>query len=289
MRTPKLTLIIGLALALISCQKEISGETPEQPGGGTGGGNSNGNRLVKAQQVTPASGDTNIVSLKWDASGRLLEYNTDGVVNTIPTQITIKINRASDGKINTILTKSNMTFNFIDSVVSTVHYVPGTNKLAYSFSTQYSSFLGEINDSSVYTYNSAGKIISKESFQDFFGGMEPQAKQTYEYDANGNMTKITDLSHDGVSYSIDGTTINTFDGHKAAVTLGEECFVTIGGENVSVNNMIKKVTNAVASGTTYTVVLSGFQFNSFDRPTKSTLTVNPIPPGYINNLTYFYQ
>ena len=283
-------LILGLAVAIVSCQKEITDGTPEQPGGGGTGGNQNGNRLVKAQQITPSTGDTNIITLKWDAAGRLLEYNTNGVVNSSATQILIKIDRAADGKVTKIFSKSNLPMSFVDSVVSKVYYVPGTSKLAYSISTQYSSFLGEINDSSIYTYNGTGKIIAKESFQDFFGSMEPTSKQTYEYDGNGNITKIIDLSHDGVSYTQDATTVNTYDGHKAAAPLGEEeCFVSLGAANVSVNNLVNQVTNAVSSGSTYTTVVSGITYNSFDRPMKATLTVNPIPPGYVNNLTYFYQ
>lgn len=288
MKAPKLILALGLAMAILSCQKEITDGTPEQPGGGTGG-NQNGNRLVKAVQITPATNDTNIITLKWDGSNRLLEYNTNGVVNGIAILITIKINRAADGKINTIFTSSDMPLSFIDSTVTKVYYVPGTSKLKYSFTTQYSAFLGELNDSTIYTYNAADKVISKESFQDFFGSMEPSAKQLYEYDANGNIVKITDQGHDGVSYNTEGTTINTFDNHKSSVSLGEECFVVLGAANVSVNNLVKMVTNSVSSGSTYTTVMSGLEFNSFDRPMKATLTVNPIPPGYVNNLTYFYQ
>jgi hypothetical protein len=285
MRTPRLMLILGLALAIVSCQKEITDGTPEQPGGGTGG-SSNGNRLVKLQQISTGGSDTNIITLKWDAAGRLWEYQSDGVVNTVATDILVKISRAADGKVNSIISKS--TLSMFDSSISKVYYVPGSGKLSYSTTTQYSTIFGDILDSSIYTYNGAGKLVTKESFMDFFGTMIPSTKQQYEFDGNGNVSKITDLSHDGTSYNEEATTINTYNGHKAAVTYGEEeSFVHFGAMMTSVNYLDKQVTNAVSSGTTYTSIFSGSTYNSFDRPIKSTITTNP--NGLVGNVTYFYQ
>lgn len=289
MKAPKLTLALGLALALLSCQKEITDGTPEQPGGGTGG-NQNGDRLVKLVQISPSFGDTNIITCKWDASGRLVEYKSAGVVNTIATNVDTKINRLPDGKIKTIYSKSSLTFNFIDSVISTVYYLPGTNKLAYSINMQYSSFLGEIKDSCIFTYNATGRIIAKETFQDIFGTMDPTARQTYEYDGNGNVTKITDFSYNGGSYDQDAVTINTFDGHKAPFPLGEESYISFNAINSSVNNLVKQVTNAVASGATYTTIVSDLAFNSFDRPTKFTMSATGTNgQSAINTVTLYYQ
>jgi hypothetical protein len=155
MRTSKLTLILGLALVIISCQKEITDGTPEQPGGG-GGGNTNGNLLVKGIQITPATNDTNIVTAEWDASNRLKVYKTNGVVNGFPTQFTSTISRAADGRITKIFSKTDLVASFIDSVIYKPTYVGNTTQLEFVYSTQYSSLLGEINDSSVYTYNAAG-------------------------------------------------------------------------------------------------------------------------------------
>jgi hypothetical protein len=289
MNASKLMLMLGLALAMVSCQKEITDGTPEQPGGGGTGGNTDGNRIVKGVQITPSTGDTNIVTIKWDANGKLLEYNSNGEVNNIVTAISVKISRAADGKINTIVTSSSLPNNFIDSIVTKVFYVPGSSKLAYSVGTSYSMF-GEVADSALYTYNGAGKLITKENFLDFFGSMEPSTKQQYEYDGNGNVIKVLDFSHDGVTYVADGTTINTYDGHKGPNTFEEaECFVSLGPALISVNNPIKTVSNAVSSGTTHTLIVTDLLFNSFDRPYSATLTLNPIPPGYVNKVTYYYQ
>lgn len=286
MKTPKLILSLGLILALASCQKEISGDAPEQPGGG---GNTNGNLLVKGIQITPATSDTNVVTAEWDASSRLKVYKTNVVVNGFPTLFTSTITRAGDGRITKIFSKTDLIGTFVDSVIYNPTYVGNTTQLKYVYSVQYSSFLGEISDSSVYTYNAAGYVSSKESFQNFWGTMEPAAKETYEYDGNGNVTKISMFQHDGTSYSLASVQTITYSSHKSPVTLGEECVIILGVINSAKNNIAQIVINNVAAGQTNTVVASNMEYNSFDRPIKGTLTVNPIPPGYVNNVTYFYQ
>lgn len=281
-----LTALPVLSLLLFSCQKEIGFDSPTNPG--NGGGNTNGDLLVRALQITPSTNDTNTISFKWDVSKRLLEYTSFGRVNGAPVSINITILRESDGKIKNIVSKSSFSQG-VDSTVYTVHYQGNTSQLAYVLSTQYSP-LGDFKDSSVFTYSSSGQVSSKETFAELFGPMEPLSKQEYTYDGNGNVLQIANYISDfaGGYISTSGSSY-TYDAHKTAIQLGEESFMVLGPENVSKNNMTKYVTNAVSSGSTYTSAFVQQQFNSFDRPIQATLTVSPQPPGYNMKLFFFYQ
>ncbi|HEU4472323.1 MAG TPA: hypothetical protein VFR58_14625 [Flavisolibacter sp.] len=201
------------------------------------------------------------------------------------------ITRDNSGKITKILSKSAMPIASSDSTVYWPTYVTGTSRLAYVKATRYGGFLGDINDSAIYVYNAVGQVIQREIFSDFLGTMAATTKNTFTYDANGNLLVNTQYSTDLLtgSYSQSAVTTNTWGTHKAGVTLGEEAMISLDPVNVSKNELVKQVTNAVQSGSTYTFTASEQLYNSFDRPTKSTLNVMPQPPGFTNKITYFYQ
>ena len=273
MRKSKLTIALGLILAIVSCKKED--ETPEP-------------RLVKVVQITPSPADTITNTLKWDANGKLLEYKTVGTANPSVSNTEIMINRAADGKINKIINKTTEPINVNDSVVYTFYYIPGTNRLAYVISIDYGLY-GNTKDSSIFTYNAAGKIASKEIFQNFLGSFKPSFKQGFEYDGMGNITRINYFLFDGNSYSQKGQDVNTYDNHKAAMPLGEECFMILEPINASVNNLVGQVSNYTLSGENRTMVISDLVFNSFDRPAKFTMTTTANVFINLQNMTYYYQ
>jgi hypothetical protein len=201
------------------------------------------------------------------------------------------ISRDNSGKITKIVSKSTFPSASADSAVYWPTYVTGTSKLAYVKAKQYGGFLGDINDSAVYVYNAAGQVTQREIFSDWLGSMEPTNKNTFTYDANGNLLVNTQYNADVLTgvYTQSAATTNTFGTHKAGLTLGEEAMISLDPVNLSKNEMVKQVTNAVQSGSTYTSTFSEQQYNAFDRPIKATLNVTPQPPGYTNKLTYFYQ
>ncbi|MES2882457.1 MAG: hypothetical protein V4676_09940 [Bacteroidota bacterium] len=282
-----LTALITI-FVLASCQKEISLEPNNNGGTGGTGGNTNGDLLVKALEITIATNDTNVLTFEYDAQKRLTNYNSTGVVNGLPTLLNTRITRASDGKILNIVAKSSFSGG-VDSTIYKVFYVAGTNKLSYVLSTQV-TFIGDLNDSTTYTYNAAGQVVSKETFSDLFGSWDVVEKRQFTYDANANVVKTESLTPNGSGgYDLNSTSTYTYDGRKTAIQMGDESFIAFGAENFSGSNVTKIVSNAVASGTTYTGIFSGQQFNSFNRPTIGTLTVTPQPPGYSVKLLYYYQ
>ncbi len=282
------------ALSIMSCQKELSYTLGDPAGSNNGNGNtgsSNGDLLVKALQISPATNDTNTITFQWDASKRLTQYTSQGKVQGIAVAILHVITRDNSGKITKILSKSAMPNASADSAVYWPAYVTGTSKLAYVKAKEYGGFLGDVNDSAVYVYNAAGQVIQREIFSDFLGTMAPTAKNTFTYDANSNLLVNTQYNADFLTgvYTQSAATTNTYGTHKAGITMGEEAMISLDPANVSKNEMVKQVTNAVQSGSTYTSTFSEQQYSSFDRPTKATINVTPQPPGYTMKLTYFYQ
>jgi YD repeat-containing protein len=282
-----LTALPAIALFLFSCQKEISFENIE-PGTNPSGG-ANGDLLVKAYEITVPTNDTNTITFLWDDSRRLLQYHSLGKVNSARTYINHRISRGSDGKINEIISRTEIDGALSDSAVYTVHYLPNSTKMAYAFGEHVGAYL-DYNDSTVYTYNSAGMISSKEAFSDLLGDWEPAAKEEYTYDANGNLIKIVSYISDfNGGWLQGGLTTYTYSSHKAAIALGEECYIVMNPSVMSKNNMVGMTTNAVSSGTNYSIVVSQQQFNSFDRPTQELMHISPQPPAYDIRIFYYYQ
>jgi hypothetical protein len=281
MQPLKLTIVLALALAIVSCKKENN--VNEHPDGELG------NRLIKTVQITPSTGDTTTFTYKWNVNGELIEYRTVDNKNPTAFNSDVLINRAEDGKISKIIKRPH-PINVNDSDVYLFEYTPGTNMLRYVINFHYTSF-GNSKDSLIFTYNSAGKITSREFLHDFLGTIKPRFKQTFEYDGKGNLIKSFDYSHGASMYSDKKTTTYSFDGHKAAMVLGVECFFIMDPINVSVNNLIGKVTDATLTGELYTTVVTDLAFNSFDRPTQLT-TTGTGSGGFLGHqyqLTFFYQ
>jgi RHS Repeat len=278
--------LIFSCLFLFSCQKEVNFSNTS--GGNGNGGSTSGDLLIKALEITVATHDTNVVTFQWDTNKRLLVYKSAGNVNGTATDIIYTISRLSDGKISKILAESSLTGGFVDSIVYIPAYLAASSRLSYVIDTEF-TIVGPIIDSSAYLYNAAGMVSSREIFTDFFGSVSASGKEAYVYDANGNVTTITDYSPDGAGgYDVSSTTTSTYDSHKNAVTLAEESYIVLGAANTSKNNPVTQVTNA-AGGTSYTGTFSQQQFNSFNRPTQSSLSVMPQPPGYNVKLLYYYQ
>lgn len=280
----KIVFPLFLVIILASCQKEIDWNLPSG-GGGTGGGNTNGDLLVRALEITPATNDTNTIIFQWDANKRLLQYKSSGKVNGINIQITHTINRLSDGKIKNIVTKSSATAGVLDSVVYTFYYTG--SQLSYVIDTQY-TLVGLLRDSIGLVYDANGRISQKDTYLDFFGTASHTARETFQYDANGNVTNETVLIPDGLGgFDPGSVSTYTFTTHKNAAVLGEESYVVLGVSNVSPNYPASKVSDAAGMNTTAT--FSQVQYNSFDRPTQANLSVTPQPPGYDAKVLFYYQ
>lgn len=305
-------LCIGLlAITIVSCQKEIDWSVNPSTGTGTGGGgtggtgggtsgNSNGDLLVKAVAVTAGTTDTNFIYLTWDANKRLTQYKSTGKTNGFDANAQYDIVRLPNGDIKKIYSKPFAPFPgmpvSIDSMVTDVYYQPGTSKFHYAVTTTYTSFLNS-KDSIVFAYNTSGKVSTKTTYRESIltGTMDISTKETYTYDANGNVTTVSAQMADLLTGTMSnaGSTVMTYNTHKSPWTIGDEAFIILSPENTAVNYADKKVQSGAAGGGsvsgTVTGTLTNTQYNSFDRPTKGTITTTPMPPGYVINYSYYYQ
>lgn len=285
----KLIAACFVLVAFASCQKEIDwsvSNSTQFPGGQT-----NGDLLVGGLQLSSNNRDTNRLTLSWDANKRLIRYQSAGRVNGVTLYLDTRIIRDTSGRIALMVSKSDTAAVFTDSTEHRIGYVAGTRRMEYSVSTQRGGFFDGSNDSTRYTYNAAGQVTATLTFNDFFGGYSISGRQDIGYDANGNIISVEDFVAMPFStvYQKMATTTFTYDNQKAAATLGEEGWFLNSYSLLSKNNVIRTVSNAVASGTTYTTVASNLQFNSFGRPTRATITTTPANPPSVMNVTYFYQ
>lgn len=306
-----LTLAVLTSFVFVSCQKEISLDLgPNTGGGGTGGGGtggggstggSNGDLLAKAVAITAGTTDTNIVTLTWNANKKLVQYKSTGKTNGFDVSGLYNITRASDDRIIKIYAEPFALFPgmpmTIDSTVYYVNYVGTSTKLKYVIATTYTAAIN-MNDSIVYTYNASNKVITKDTYREniLTGTMDIQAKETYAYDANGNLLSATNSIADPISGVLApaGTTTMTYNtSAKPPAVLGEESYIILAPENISVNRLTKKVQSGNAGGGsisgTMTATASVTQSNSFGRPTTGSISTTPVPPGYVLNYTYYYQ
>lgn len=301
-------MIVVVTFALFSCQKEIDWTLPPASGGGNpgggnpGGGNTgtNGDLLVKAVAITGGTADTNVVTFTWDASKRLTQYKSTGKTNGFDVSGLYNIQRASDGRIEKIFAEPFALFPgmpvSIDSTIYYVNYQGTTNKLKYVMATTYMSGT-TFSDSIVYTYSGTGKVDKKETYRESFvsGTMELSSRETYTYDGLGNLLTATNSTADPITGVLApaGTTTMTFGAGKAPAVMGEECFIILSPENGSPNIVTKKVQSGNAGGGnvtgTITATATVTTTNSFGRPTKGSILVTPVPPGYTLNYTYYYQ
>jgi hypothetical protein len=299
--------IFFIFILAASCQKGVewastpsTGGTGGSGGGGTTGGGSNGNLLVKAMAITAGTTDTNMIYVTWDANQRLTQYKSTGKTNGIDASAQYDITRLPGGNIQKIFSKPFATLpgggGAVDSVVHLPFYQAGTSKLQYVKTTTYTSTFNLV-DSIVFTYNTAGMISMKKTYRESLvsGMIELQAQETYTYDTNGNLLTTNTSMADpftGVLSPIGNTTM-TYNTHKGPSKLGEEAYIILSPENASPNYINTKIQTGTSGGGgvtgTITASLSNTQYNSFDRPTKGTISTSPVPPGYVLLYTYYYQ
>ncbi len=288
------TVITVLAVsALIQSCKKSGDITPDDP---TVTGNTDGNYLVKAVNITGNGTDTNIVELKWNAVNKLSQYKSSGRSNGFPVEAVYDFYRNAAGNITKVKQVPFGIVSGFDSVISVVRYVSNSTKLLNVVSTSYSSFF-DMKDSTTFSYNTANKVVTKTVYaESFFStGYELSRKETNTYDAAGNITKLVASVYSGGVLSQTSTGTYTYDSHKAVAVIGDEAFIVPLQGAISPNNMIKSVQSYTASGetATTTTTLSQLSFNSFDRLYKCNLTSTLVAPN--NNqtitgvLTYFYQ
>lgn len=267
---------LALLLMLASCQKEIDWGIP--------GSGSDGDLLLRAWEITPATNDTTKIDLTWDAQKRLVRYEAHGNTNGVAVNLSYRITRQADGKISKIVSIPGVPM--IDSIV--YHPTYSGDKIQYVKSTTYNSFL-PFEDSSHFTYNGSGQVSNITTHIAVLGMSQPVARRTFMYNASSDVSVEAIFAPNGLGGFIPASTNTyTYGTHKPAVKLGEESFIIFPVTAGASKELVKEELLATI-GNSQTRTFSGQTYNNLDRPKKASIAITPQPPGYNLSVQYFYQ
>jgi hypothetical protein len=192
-----ISLVLGLMILVISCQKEISSDVNPGNGGGTGGpggggtgpGNLNG-KLVRTVSVTGTDTMTSVYT--YDAQGRVETQTEDGSSGGMVLHNYKKFERDATGRIVRILQVIDQNGMAGDTAINIIHY-PNATTMEFDYSVNTMSLMGMTTvDSTVYTF-SGGKMLSSSSFMSssFMGPTAfPSSRMEYTYDAQGRVSLL---------------------------------------------------------------------------------------------------
>ena len=274
MKTILGVLLFFLSVLLFSCQKEADLTNPNT-------NTNNGDKLVKV--VDKDGNDSTVTTYSYDAQGRIIEEKITGMWNGIDVGYTTKVVRNSSG---IITSKIEIDPQFsVDSVVTFFHYSSGK----YTSSVSTIIFFGfTSSDSTIYSYNSSGKIIKDETYLSINGSpFALTLKNDYVYDAGGNLLSQKRSNYDlsTSTFTEEYTLSYTYDTKTSPLVLGNESiFMYIlyyaGPNNPTGYNYVEPASpmNNESAALTYTYNTANKPSTAVQRSGTSTL-----------NITFFYQ
>jgi len=271
------------SIILFSCQKEAGFSNSSNSSGG-----GSGTRLAKVVQKQGA--DSVVIEYTYDGSGRLTQEKITGMSAGIDVSNTLKIIRNSSGIITqTIQINAQFQQLGIANVTTNYHYNTSTNKYTSSvFSLTLSGF--STSDSTLYTYDAAGKIIKGDLYQTITGQpYELSFKEEYSYSAAGNLDMIKESSYDPGTSSFDqvASIAYTFDNKVNPLKLGTDGVAILRVSSYGPNNATKSEFTDLSDPTNNQTSNIVYTYNSNNMPATATMT--DTPGGAISTVIYYYQ
>lgn len=230
--------LVMTTLAMSSCQKELGPLTDEtivtppvtdpdtvKPVTGS-------DLLVKLQRdFSYNSGDkeSRTAQFTWNSNKKLMKYaetGTDADENAV--SIHYRFERDANDKVTKAVQYDFPEKAGVDSIVYSVTYQSGTEKLAYVKDVQYAQgFI--LKDSIVYVYDGNGRVSQKETYfaVGLNGVLAKNTRQVYTYDSNGNLTKLVQAAYNSAdNIYVQSATYNyTYGAYKTPMQLGVEAFI----------------------------------------------------------------
>lgn len=231
--------LVMLTLTMYSCQKELgplTNETeiapPVTPPVDTVKPVTGNDLLVRMQRdfsYSTGNKESRVAEFSWNAAKRLVRYSESGTdANESEVSVRYRFDRDAGGKVVKAVQSGFPASAGIDSIVYTVVYQAGTEKLAYVNDIQYSKAI-RLKDSIVYTYDASNHITQKETWfaVGLNGTLNRNTRQVYTYDTNGNITKLVEAAYNSTDkiYVQSGTFNYTYGTFKTPVQLGVEAFI----------------------------------------------------------------
>lgn len=291
--------LVLLTVSLFSCQKELpplpsdtDTKTDTTPAVVDTPVVSQGLLLVKlVQNFKPSSGSstqTVTTLVTWNSNKQITSYALSGTSNGTAVSATYTFTRNSGGVVTKAVESNFPVTNGYDSIVHTVTYQSGsTTKLKYVTSLQYASGLGyALSDSVIYTYDGNGRVSQKETYFGLLGTLIKSSRETYTYDASGNMTKqvVAAWDSNSSSYVTSSTYTFAYSSHKSMVQLGIEAFI------VPLQSLASPDYYTTYSARTESATISNdysnTTYNSSDMPAYGTVTQTSATSSYNGSISF---
>ncbi|MBK8299681.1 MAG: hypothetical protein IPK90_04335 [Chitinophagaceae bacterium] len=276
-------MLSAITVSIISCQKEIDWglATPANL------------LLVKINSHTGT--DSSLVEYFYDAAKRLVREKTTGISGGQSLNSELVINRNVSGVILTTVQKADaLVATGIDSILTKYNYNTATSRYTSSiFDLPIPGFA--VTDSTVYTYDAAGKIITDAHYLKITGLPIPlppvlSLKNNYTYSASGSnleMQQQDAATTPGGPLSPFSTQTYTFDLKVNPLKNPTEAVLLIRSSLYNANNIAKTVvTNTASPANDYTMDYT-YKYNTAGKPDSSYGTRTP--GGAITGTKYFYQ
>lgn len=267
-------------VVLASCQKEIDW-----------GLNSTTTELLLVRTISKSGSDSTIVDYTYNAGKQLIEEKTSGVAGATNLDNDLKIYRTTGSIIDrTVQVAAGLVSAGIDSVVTKYTYNSTTQQ--YSSAVFKLTLMGiTITDSTVFTYDAAGKVIYDELYQ----VVPPlpailSAKNLYSYssDASKLLSVIQyAATTPGGPLSPIATQTFTYDNKTAPLIMKKEAVVLLRPTLFSSQNATKiTLTNTVDPSADFNLDLT-YRYNSSSKPDSSFTTRTP--GNTLTTTKFFYQ
>lgn len=264
-----------IGVGLMSCQKEISTELPDEPmvpGDTTQPVDS---KLLERTVTIDAPDDSTVTLYVYDAKGKVVKITNkslgEGLENVGYSNTELRFYRNEKGKVERLVEVNDYYEGFelqrTDSSIYEVFHNPVSGQYTHaihSMALEYYNPTKITKDSLAYTYNANGQIARllvfrrDEQTNEYF-----EAKRNeYDYDSKGNIIKMrTNENYDNANRPFTEELIPEYDDKINPQNFGDESLLT---EWVSYalpgpNNPAKWIYNSEASEYVYT-------YNQFDLP-----------------------
>lgn len=275
---------IVTTLFLISCKKDKSFD-PNNPNGGGGGGTTT---TVLAKTVTQLQGGDSLrVIYSYDNQKRFISYISEESDQGDVYHSELKFIRNAQGIVQKMVIKADdLAAAGIDSIFYKINYNTGLSRYTSSVLT-FDDGTDIFRDSTVYTYNSSGKISQTEEFQDAGTGVYVKVSKTeFTYNAAGNVTRekvyyFDDTTNTYLPYYQDDY---EYDAKVNPLILGNEAFLLGDASLASPNNQTKDTYTDSEDATMNDLLTTTYTYNTANKPLTDIVTIQsegvPYPTAY---------